>query len=150
MGKTPGEVTILLVDDDSISVRLVTRALRKSKVDNEIVVADDGVMALDILRGINGQEPLKQPYLILLDIVMPRMDGHQFLEEIRNDPKLRGSIVFVLTTSNNEHDMFRAYDSCVAGYIVKSEVGTDFMKLVQMLEPYTFTIKFPPATRTDE
>lgn len=136
------EVKLLLVEDDELDVMAIKRALRKAKVANELVVAKDGVEGLAILRG-EGATPLHQPYLILLDLNMPRMNGIEFLTELREDPLLRDSIVFVLTTSDSDSDIVRAYDKFIAGYIVKSKAGDDFMELIGMLDHYWKIIEFP-------
>lgn len=133
-------VKILLIEDDELDVMAIKRALRKARVGNELVVAKDGVDGLAILRG-EGVEPLHRPYLILLDLNMPRMNGIEFLTELRRDPLLRDSIVFVLTTSDS--DILRAYDKLIAGYMVKAKAGQDFMELIGMLDHYWKIIEFP-------
>lgn len=135
-------VTLLLVDDDQVDVRGVTRALRKKGVDNPIVVAKNGLEALDLLRGENNQEKLQKPYLVLLDINMPQMNGLEFLETLRNDQNLSDTIVFILTTSDDERDKFTAYAHHVAGYILKERAGADFIDLVTMLEHFMITVRF--------
>lgn len=136
-------VSILIVDDDDIDVRLVKRGLAKYKINNAIYEARDGVEALEKLRGSNGQPPIASPCLILLDINMPRMTGHEFLDELRRDMKLRNSIVFILTTSADEADMSRAYDQHIAGYLLKSEAGRDFVSHLPLLDNFITTVKFP-------
>jgi CheY-like chemotaxis protein len=84
-----------------------------------------------------------RPYLILLDLNMPRMNGIEFLAELRSDPQLRSSIVFVLTTSNAEEDKVESYGYNVAGYIVKSEVGHRFVNLITMLGHFWRIVEFP-------
>ncbi len=137
-----GAVTILLVDDDQVDVRGVTRALRKKGVDNPIVVARNGLEALDLLRGQNGQEKLQKPYLVLLDINMPQMNGLELLETLRSDRNLSETIVFILTTSDDERDKLAAYTHHVAGYILKERAGADFIDLVTMLEHFMITVRF--------
>ncbi len=142
-------VNILIVDDDSVDIRMVTRALKNRNISNPLHTAKDGVEALEMLRGENGCEPLPRPFIILLDLNMPRMNGIEFLESIRQDEDLSGSIVFVLTTSNDDRDKCAAYKKNVAGYILKSEAGDDFINLVSMLESFVLTVQFPPTpTRT--
>lgn len=143
-GDPPETVTILLVEDDEVDAMAVERGFAKQHIGNPIVKAVDGLEALDILRGENGRERLPRPYLILLDLNMPRMNGTEFLQVIRRDEELRRSLVFVLTTSDDERDKLHAYDNSVAGYILKSEMGRDFIKLIQMLEKVVLTIQFPP------
>ena len=140
----PTTVHILLVEDDEIDARAVLRGLRKCHIGNETTVAKDGIEALQLLRGEEGRTRIPRPYLILLDLNMPRMNGLEFLQEIREDPELENSIVFVLTTSDDDRDIVAAYGSHVAGYVLKSEAGDDFLKLVQMLEKFVITVHFPP------
>ena len=137
-------VNILIVDDDQVDVRGFQRGLSKHKISNPVFVASDGLEALDMLRGTNGRERLPRPYLILLDLNMPRMNGVRFLEEIRRDAELDDSIVFVLTTSSSDDDKRAAYKQHIAGYVVKADAGADFLKLIQMLERFMGTVQFPP------
>jgi CheY-like chemotaxis protein len=135
------EVTILLVEDNQVDVQGVKRAFAKQRIANPIRVAEDGVQALELLR--DEVEPFPRPYLILLDLNMPRMNGIEFLQAIRSDPKLNRSIVFVLTTSSREEDKVESYDFNVAGYIVKSEVGSEFIHLIGLLDHYWRVVEFP-------
>ena len=134
-------VTILLVEDDEVDIKGIQRALRKHKVVNPMIVVNDGVEALEVLR--RADHHTLRPYLILLDINMPRMNGIEFLREVRNDPQLRDSIVFVLTTSRADEDRFEAYHLNVAGYIVKADAGSGFMNAVDMLDRYWKIVEFP-------
>lgn len=135
-------VTILIVDDDQIDIRAVTRALRKHQIDNPVGVAKNGVEALEMLRGTNGIKPIAWPYIILLDLNMPRMSGLEFLEQIRSDESLHDTVIFVLTTSDDDRDKLNAYEQHIAGYIVKSNVGKDFINLVSMIEKFVLTVSF--------
>lgn len=134
---------ILLVDDDEIDVETVKMELRDQRICNPVVVAQDGVEALEILRGENGHTKLPTPYIILLDINMPRMNGHEFLEAIRQDAELKSSIVFVLTTSSADTDRFQAYLNNVAGYIVKDNAGDHFQNAIKLLEHYWKVVELP-------
>jgi CheY-like chemotaxis protein len=141
----PGRpIHVLLVEDDEIEAEAVLRAFRRLQLDNRITVASDGLDALSILRGQHGQEPVPYPYIVLLDLNMPRMSGFEFLDVVRYDPKLKRSVVFVLTTSNREEDKLAAYDRQVAGYLVKSQLGDDFVRLTEILSVYEQVIEFPP------
>lgn len=141
------DVTFLLVEDDDIEVRVLERSFKKLKIANEIIKAHDGIEALEILRGENGYEQPLQPFIILLDINMPRMNGLEFLQEIRKDPKLDQSVIFVLTTSNDEEDKLAAYKSHVAGYIVKSNAGESFMNALEMLDLYWRVVELPVSDK---
>lgn len=136
-------VQILLVEDDEIDQMAVRRAFRRAKLENDIVAAGDGLEALEILRGEHDEKELEGPFIILLDLNMPRMGGLEFLEEIRKDEKLGKSVVFVLTTSDDEGDIAAAYEANVAGYIVKSRVGESFKDLVSVLDPYWKLVQLP-------
>jgi CheY-like chemotaxis protein len=138
-------VTILLAEDDKIDVMAVKRAFRELRIDNPLVVANDGVEALDLLRGANGRQKVPHPYLVLVDLNMPRMDGIQFLAELRKDAALRGTIAFVLTTSAADDDRIRAQEKNVAGYILKHQPTRSFIDAVAMLEHYWSTVEFPTS-----
>ena len=137
------EVTILVVDDDEIDVKAIKRAFHKAKIVNPVVVAGNGEEALDILRGENGQTQIARPYLILLDINMPRMGGLSFLKHMRADESISDAIVFILSTSDDDADRLSAYKNHVAGYVLKTQVGKDFMELVGMLDHYWKVVEFP-------
>ena len=139
------EVTFLLVEDDEVDVMHLQRSFKKLKIANPMMVANDGIEALEILRGENGQTQPDQPYIILLDLNMPRMSGLEFLTEVRDDPALKNSVVFVLTTSNDDRDKTKAYDNHVAGYIVKSEAGVSFLEALEMLDRYWRVVELPVA-----
>ncbi|MBK9026776.1 MAG: response regulator [Propionivibrio sp.] len=134
------EVTILLVEDDDVDVMGIERALRKLKILNHIVRAKDGLEALELLRDPHA---VRRPYVILLDINMPRMNGLEMLAELRNDPRLTSAVVFVLTTSKSDEDKVAAYKQHVAGYIVKSQVGDGFLRIMEMLDHYWRVVELP-------
>jgi len=113
-------VCILHVEDDSVDAMVVQRAFKKNNIPYKLVQAIDGTDAWDMLRGTNGKEKLNPPpRYILLDINMPKMNGLEFLKELRNDSEFSNLTVFVLTTSNDDHDRAEAYKYHVAGYILK-------------------------------
>ena len=140
-------INILLVEDDEIDAMAIQRAFRKKKIANPIHLAENGIQALDILRGSNGHAPLPRPYLVLLDLNMPQMNGIEFLEALRKDPRLNDSLVFVLTTSADDQDKVAAYKQHVAGYMVKSKAGDDFVHLMTVLDGYWRYVEFPPEKR---
>ncbi len=135
------EVTVLLVEDNVVDVMAVRRAFKKHKIANPLVLATDGVEALELLR--NADQPVPRPLLILLDLNMPRMNGIEFLAELRADHELRTTIVFVLTTSNSDKDRVESYGYNVAGYIVKSDVGKEFVNLINLLDQFWTLVVFP-------
>lgn len=135
-------VKILLIEDDDVDAEMVIRGFSKNRIGNVVTVAENGLQALEILRE-NGRQAFSKPYIILLDLNMPGMNGFEFLDELRSDENLRDSIVFVLTTSKAESDRARTYRKNVAGYIVKSEVGPSFKKAVELLDCYWTTVTLP-------
>lgn len=130
-------VTILLVEDDSIDAKAFTRAMEKLRIGNPVVQARDGVEALEQIRTIS------RPNLVILDINMPRMNGLEFLRRLRQDEELRDTIVFVLTTSNDDQDKFEAYNLNVAGYMLKSDMGNSFVRAVSLVDNYWKVVEFP-------
>jgi len=122
----------LLIEDDDVDAMAIERSFIKARVGNPIVRAANGLEALALLKG--GKVTL--PYIILLDLNMPRMNGLEFLTELRNDPTIADSIVFVLTTSDKDEDIVSSYKKNVAGYFVKNEAGVGFSNIVAMLEGY--------------
>lgn len=139
----PDTLTILLIEDDDVAAESVMRSFQKVGVNFPIVWAEDGLIGLDILRGSDARRKVPRPRLILLDLNMPRMNGFEFLRAMRADPQLRDEIVFVLTTSDDDNDRSRAYHENIAGYMVKSSVGPQFAKLVQLLHSYKYAVKLP-------
>src|ERR1700685_2147108 len=96
----PVLVNIMLVEDDDIDIMSMKRSFKKNNIQNPLFIANDGVEALDMLRGTNGVEKIvPTPKIIITDINMPKMNGHEFLKELRADKELRAISVFVLTTS---------------------------------------------------
>ena len=133
--------SLLLVDDDDVAAEAVVRGLRKHSMECSIVIAEDGKTALQILRGTH-ERKVTQPLLVLLDLNMPRMNGIEFLKELRADSALKSTVVFVLTTSGADADRARAYEQCIAGYMVKSGVGPQFKGLARFLTEYRSAVLF--------
>lgn len=134
------EVTILLVDDDDVDAMGVIRALKKLRISNPVVRARDGVEALELLRHPTA---IERPYIVLLDINMPRMNGLEMLAQLRRDPVLVRAVVFVLTTSAEEEDKLGAYEKNVAGYIVKNHIDDGFLRAMALLDHYWRIVELP-------
>jgi CheY-like chemotaxis protein len=100
-GKT---VSILLVEDDKVDVLAIKRSFRDLTIANPLIVAHNGIEALEHLRGENGREKIAAPCLIMLDLNLPRIGGIEFLDVLRSDPSLRRHLVFVMTTSAADED----------------------------------------------
>lgn len=133
------QASILLVEDDDVDAMGVDRALKKMRLANPMVRARDGVEGLALLR--SGE--VSKPYIILLDLNMPRMGGLEFLEELRRDSELHKSIVFVLTTSKRDQEIAAAYEKNIAGYIVKTTLNEDFDQLLGFLDHYWRLVELP-------
>lgn len=130
------DMNILLVDDDDVAVENVMRSIKKLGVKFPVVVAEDGQDALDILHKTHPDKKIQAPYVVLLDLKMPRMDGFEFLETIRKDSELESTVVFVLTTSDSNIDRAKAYNENIAGYLLK-DTTTIFNWLFSLLPKYT-------------
>lgn len=141
----PSQVTLLLVEDDDVDAATVTRGLANARIANPFVRAHDGIEALEILQGTNGRQKLRAPYLLLVDIRMPRLDGIGLVRAIRANPSLQRTIIFMLTTSDSDRDRIAAYNEHVAGYIVKSSAAEQFARLALMLEYYLLIVELPPT-----
>lgn len=133
------EVTLFIVDDDDIDAIALERALRKLRLLNTVQRARDGQEALDLLRA----GAISTPYIILLDLNMPRMNGLEFLQALRADPTLTHSVVFVLTTSKSDEDLVSAYRKHVAGYVLKQHMDRDFLEVIGLIEHYWRLVELP-------
>jgi CheY-like chemotaxis protein len=133
-------LNILLVEDDHVDVMTVKRAFARNRITNPLFVAADGLEALELLRG--GSVPHDRR-LILLDLNMPRMNGIEFLRELRRDPELQHTPVVVLTTSNDERDKIEAYNFNVAGYLLKPVTFLNFVELTAALNKYWTLVELP-------
>lgn len=121
----------------------IMRTFKRHQINTPFTHVVDGIEALHALRGEHGYDPLPKPYIILLDINMPRMNGLEFLSALRRDPTLRHSVVFVLTTSNREEDITAAYNQQIAGYLLKAKVSEDFLDFIKLLNLYRVMIEMP-------
>ena len=104
--------------------------------------------ALEMLRGSNNRPKLPPPYVLLVDIRLPKLDGLGLVRAIRNDPALQRTIVFMLTTSDSDRDRAAAYDSHVAGYIVKSDTQDHYSRLASMIDYFLAIVAPPPVAAT--
>ena len=141
MKTTPAK--FLIVDDDKVSVMAMQRAMRKLKIVNETAVCHDGQQALEFLAEEVKRHGRLPPYIITLDLNMPRMGGLEFLEVVRADPALARMVVFVFTTSDMPTDVQSAYSKNVAGYIVKENPSETFANALDMLNTYARIVELP-------
>jgi chemotaxis family two-component system response regulator Rcp1 len=143
-------IEILLVEDNPGDARLAVEALKDSKVRNNLYHVRDGVQAMDFLRQRGEYAGAIVPDLVLLDLNLPRKDGREVLEEIKEDPELKLIPVVVLTTSEAERDLVRTYDLHANAYVVKPIDLDRFIEVVQAIEDFWFAIvKLPPKTESE-
>ncbi|MEP1554687.1 MAG: response regulator [Paraglaciecola sp.] len=135
----PGEVTLFLIEDDDIDVMCIKREFKSRKIANPVIRAKDGAEAFEFLEA--GE--IVKPFIILLDLQMPRMNGLEFLAKLRSTEKFKDSVVFVLTTSQDEKDICESYNLNVAGYFVKDDVGEGFIGIVDILDGYWKVVHLP-------
>jgi CheY-like chemotaxis protein len=133
-------LNIMLVEDDQIDVLNVKRAFDKNHITNPLYVAGNGLEALKKLR--SGEVPAGRR-IVLLDLNMPKMNGIEFLRELRKDPALAPTPVVVLTTSNNDRDKIDAFNLNVAGYLVKPVTFAEFSELMVTLNKYWTLVEMP-------
>jgi CheY-like chemotaxis protein len=138
-------INVLLVEDDEVDVMNVQRAFRKGHISNPLHIAGNGLEALEMLRGTSAELPVvpAERRLILLDLNMPKMNGIEFLEALRDDPGLRQIPVVVLTTSNEDRDRMQAYNFNVAGYLLKPVTFSNFVDVMTTLNKYWALCEMP-------
>jgi chemotaxis family two-component system response regulator Rcp1 len=134
------EIEILLVEDNQGDARLTMEALQEAKVHNHISHVRDGVEALAFLRRQDPYTQVPRPDLILLDLNLPRKDGREVLAEIKNDDNLKRIPVVVLTTSEAEEDILKAYNLNANCYVSKPVDLDQFMKVVRCIEDFWLAI----------
>jgi CheY-like chemotaxis protein len=136
-------VHILVVEDDEVDTEALQRAFKKQNISYPLYFVPDGKAALMALRG-EGSIVVPRPHLIFVDINMPRLNGFEFLRELRADNTLKQVLVFVLTSSDDEKDKIKAYNFNIAGYLLKDQVGRDFEHLIALIDHYSKYVRFPP------
>jgi two-component system, chemotaxis family, response regulator Rcp1 len=138
-------VQILLVEDNPGDVRLTREALKEAKFRNTVTVVGDGVEALAYLHRQGKYSAATRPHMIMLDLNMPRMDGREVLEAIKKDPDLRRIPVVVLTSSEAESDIARAYELHANCYVTKPVDIDHFLQVVKSIEEFWVEIVKLPA-----
>jgi two-component system, response regulator len=142
-----GSKFILLVEDNPDDEALTLRALRRNNITNEVVVARDGVEALDFLfcsGAYTGRDPHEMPALILLDLKLPKVDGLEVLRRTRSNELTRRLPVVVLTSSREEGDITNSYQFGASSYIVKPVDFLKFMEIIRTVGQYWLTMNEPP------
>ena len=138
-------IDILLVEDNPGDVRLTREVLKDGKISNSLNVVMDGEEALDYLYKRGAHATAKRPDMILLDLNLPKIDGREVLEQIKNDPNLKRIPVIVLTTSDAQSDILKMYDSHANCYITKPVDFAQFINVVKSIENFWLSIvQLPP------
>jgi CheY-like chemotaxis protein len=141
---------ILLVEDNPDDEALTLRALRKNNIKNEVVVAHDGVEALDFLLKTGpyaGREAGELPEIILLDLKLPKLGGLEVLQRIRSDPRTRLLPVVILTSSKEEQDLIEGYRLGANSYVRKPVDFDQFVEAVRQLGLYWMVLNEPPPRK---
>lgn len=135
---------ILLVEDNPDDVELIERALRQNHIANRMVVCHDGVEALDYFFGEGGAErPL--PQVVLLDLKLPRLDGHEVLMRLRMEERTKLLPVVILTTSDEQRDVIQSYENGASSYVRKPVSFDEFLAAARTLGIYWLVLNRPPA-----
>lgn len=138
--QTSRPVEVLLVEDNPGDIRLTQEAFKEGRVFVNLTVANDGVEAMEILKGRGDNAAKRRPDLILLDLNLPRKNGREVLVEIKADEELRRIPVIVMTTSKAEQDIHRAYNLNANCYITKPVELDEFLNVVRSIEDFWLTI----------
>ena len=144
---TPGDVHILLVEDNPNDIELTLHAFETHHLSNRVHVARDGAEALDFLYGDRASEIIPLPKVILLDLKLPKVDGLEVLREIRSRPETHTIPVVVLTSSREERDVVESYELGVNSYITKPIDFDKFIETVRTLGLYWLLLNEPPPRR---
>ena len=143
--RTARTIDILMVEDDPGDVRLTREALKGSKVLHSLNVVEDGVAALDYLRKVAPYQNAVRPDIVLLDLNLPKKDGREVLSAMKEDSALRSIPVVILTTSQAEEDVLRAYNLNANCYVTKPVDFDQFMRIVRTIEEFWLNIvTLPP------
>jgi CheY-like chemotaxis protein len=140
-------IEILLVEDSPSDAALTVEALKAGKVVNKLNLVEDGVEAMAYLRREGKYAKAVRPDLIMLDLNLPRKDGREVLEELKNDPVLKTIPIIVLTTSHSDKDILRSYQLNANCYITKPVDFSHFIEVVKSIEQFWLTVvTLPPKT----
>lgn len=133
-------IDILLVEDNPADVGLVQEALTEGKIYSKLHVAYDGVEALKFLRRQDDFANAPCPDLVLLDLNLPKKNGREVLQEIKSDPYMKSIPVVILTSSNENEDIYRSYAEHANCYITKPINFNSFLKIVRSIEEFWFSV----------
>jgi CheY-like chemotaxis protein len=134
------EIHVLLVEDDPGDVLMTQEAFEHHKLRNQLHVVPDGVEALAFLRREGGHADAPRPGLVLLDLNLPRKDGREVLEEVKNDASLRSIPIVVLTTSQAEEDILRSYNLHANAYVAKPVDFDRFIEVIRQIDDFFVSV----------
>ncbi|MBN1858551.1 response regulator [Candidatus Bipolaricaulota bacterium] len=140
---SPDRMNVLVVEDNEDDVMIIKRAMRKSEFKCDLYFAYDGEQALNFLHRQGEFDDAPKPDLVLLDLKLPKANGLEVLADIKQDERLRRIPVIVLTNSERDEDMVRAYDSGAASYMTKPVDSKDFERLIQTVQEYWRIARLP-------
>jgi two-component system, chemotaxis family, response regulator Rcp1 len=146
LNRSTAALEVLLVEDDPGDIVIAEEALRAGKVASNLHVVNDGVEALQFLRREDAHADAPKPDLILLDLNLPKMGGHEVLDHVKHDPDLRRIPIVVLTTSQAGEDIVRSYDLYANAYVSKPVDFDDFADVVKQIDEFFATVaRLSPA-----
>ena len=143
--KNNGAIEILLVEDSPGDARLIIELLKDLKITNKIHHVDDGIKALDFLNQEGDYDDVPKPDLILLDLNLPKMDGHEVLKRIKDDERLKFIPVVILTTSSNKEDIMETYKHHANCFITKPVDFGQLIEVIMSIENFWLTIAKLPS-----
>jgi len=136
-------INILLIEDNEGDILLTTEAFENSKIVNKITAIRDGEKAINFFKALTNKEDI--PHLVLLDVNLPKVNGHEVLTYIKNSERFKSVPVIMLTTSSSEKDVLRSYKNHVNCYITKPIDLSDFMKAISKIEDFWINIVSIPV-----
>ena len=142
-------IDILLVEDNPGDVRLTREAFREAHIGNTLHVVTDGAAALDFLRREGEYESAPRPKLVLLDLNLPKVDGLEVLDEVKDDPDLVTVPIIILTSSEAEEDIVRSYELHTNAYLTKPISPDEFLELIRSFEKFWFSMVRLPCEGDD-
>ena len=145
MSESHASLSVLLVEDNPGDARLTEKAFEQGNIINNLHIVEDGVEAMSFLNQTDGYEDAARPDLVLLDLNMPRKDGWDVLEEMREDADLRRIPVIVLTSSEAEEDIVKSYDLNANAYLTKPVDFDGFMNVVRSFEEFWLSLVKMPS-----
>lgn len=144
------EMMILIVEDNPDDEEMTLRSLSQAGLANDVAVVRDGVEALDFLFGTGshaGRDTRRMPTVVLLDLKLPKLNGVDVLNRMRKDERTRGIPVVILTSSSEDEDMIKSYNSGANSYVRKPIVFADFVNVVSQLGMYWLLLNQVPGKK---